>query len=269
MKYFIKQFHLNYLLYLGIGLFLSACSSTPVATGVGTKKDGPPPQSVDVTSITDATPKFEAKSRYGNPESYVVGNRRYYTMESSQGYVAEGVASWYGSKFHGRRTSSWEIYNMYGMTAAHKSLPLPTYVEVTNLDNGKKIVVKVNDRGPFVDDRLIDLSYVAAAKLDIAHRGTGRVKVRAIDVKQGARAVAKEEAVASRIYLQVGAFSQHNNAEKLKKSLINKHFSNVHIHKNNSLYRVRIGPVDNDEILLKLAARIRPHINQQPHVIVD
>ncbi len=264
MKNNIKQFHLSYVLSIGVVLLLSACSSSVV-----TKKDGPPPHRVDVTSITNAKPKAEAKSRYGNMESYVIGNRRYYTMDSSQGYVAEGVASWYGSKFHGRRTSSGELYNMYGMTAAHKSLPLPTYVEVTNLDNGLKVIVKVNDRGPFVDDRLIDLSYVAAAKLDIAHHGTGRVKVRAIDVKQGVRAVAKEEAVTSRIYLQVGAFSQHNNAAKLKTSLTNKRFSNVHIHEDNSLYRVRIGPVDNDKTLLKLAARIRPHINQEPHVVVD
>ncbi len=268
MKNFIKQLHPGYLLCFGTVLLLSACSSS-VVTQTAIKKDGPPPRSVDVTSITDAVPKFEAKSRYGNPESYVIDNRRYYTMESSQGYVAEGVASWYGSKFHGRRTSSGETYDMYGMTAAHKSLPLPTYVEVTNLDNGYKIIVKVNDRGPFVDDRLIDLSYVAAAKLDIAHHGTGRVKVRAIDVKQGIRAVEQEEAVASRIYLQVGAFSQHNNAEKLKNSLARKHFSNVHIHKNNALYRVRIGPVDNDETLLKIATRVRPYINQEPHVVVD
>ncbi len=266
MKDIVEIFHRSRVLWIGSVLFLSACST------VVTQQDGPPPHSVDVSSIGNAKPKFEARSRYGNPESYVVGNRRYYTMESSQGYVDEGVASWYGSKFHGRRTSSGEIYNMYGMTAAHKSLPLPTYVEVTNLDNGQKIVVKVNDRGPFVDGRLIDLSYVAAAKLGITQHGTGRVKVRAIDVKQGAPAVTKAEAVSSRVYLQVGAFSQQYNAEKLQDSLTEKRFANVHIHESNgtgsSLYRVRIGPVD-DEALLKLAAKVRPYIGHEPHVVVD
>ncbi len=263
MKNIVSQLHLGGVFWVGCVLSLSACST------VALQQDGPPPHSVDVSSITNAKPKAEVKSRYGNMESYVIGNRRYYTMESSLGYVESGVASWYGSKFHGRRTSSGEPYNMYGMTAAHKSLPLPTYVEVTNLDNGQKIIVKVNDRGPFVDDRLIDLSYVAAAKLGIAQQGTGRVKVRAIDVNQGVRSVAKAEAMPSRIYLQVGAFSQQHNAEELKTSLAEKHFSNVHIHNDNSLYRVRLGPVDNDETLLKLTARIRPHINQEPHVVVD
>ncbi len=260
---------LNVIPFLSVGglLFLSAC------TTVVTRQDGPPPHRVDVSSIADAKPKPEAKSRYGNPESYVVGNRRYYTMKSSNGYVEEGIASWYGSKFHGRRTSSGEIYNMYDMTAAHRSLPLPTYVEVTNLENGNKVIVKVNDRGPFVDDRLIDLSYVAAAKLGIAQSGTGRVKVRAIDVGRGSMAVAKESKAKARVYLQVGAFSQRYNAAKLKNTLIRQRFSNVHIHKpdssDDSLYRVRIGPVRDDRALLKLAARIRPYINHEPHVVVD
>lgn len=260
----MERFHLKSLLCLGAVLLLSACSSSVI-----TKRDGPPPHSVDVTSITDAKPKYEAQSRYGNMESYVIGNRRYYTMKSSQGYVADGVASWYGSKFHGRRTSSGEIYNMYGMTAAHKSLPLPTYVEVTNLENGQKIIVKVNDRGPFVDDRLIDLSYVAAAKLGITQRGTGRVNVRAIDVSQGLSAVEKAEAAPARIFLQIGAFSQYDNAKKLKMALTRKHFSKVHVQESNALYRVRIGPVDNDRALLKLVKRIRPHIDHEPQVIVD
>ena len=102
---------------------------------------------------------MEPKSRYGNPESYVVFGKRYYVKDSSKGYVETGIASWYGTKFHGRRTSSGETYDMYAMTAAHKTLPLPTYVEVTNLNNGRSIIVKVNDRGRFHEIRIIDLSY--------------------------------------------------------------------------------------------------------------
>ena len=123
----------------------------------------------------------EPLSRYGNPESYVVYGKTYHTLSSSKGYKERGAASWYGTKFHGKRTSSGEPYDLYAMTAAHKTLPLPTYVEVTNLKNGRTVIVKVNDRGPFHDDRLIDLSYAAAAKLDILPYGTGEVEVRAID----------------------------------------------------------------------------------------
>lgn len=130
--------------------------------------------------IVDATPRIEPLSKYGNMPSYVVDGREYFVMESANNYNETGVASWYGSKFHGSRTSSGETYDMYRMTAAHRGLPLPTYVEVTNLDNGKRTVVRVNDRGPFYDDRLIDLSYAAAVKLGVVESGTARVKVRAL-----------------------------------------------------------------------------------------
>ena len=142
--------------------------------------DKAPSKQVDVSKIQNAVPKEEPKSRYGNPKSYVVFDKRYYVMESNKGFVEKGIASWYGTKFHGRRTSSGETYDMYAMTAAHKNLPLPTYVEVTNLKNGKKIIVKVNDRGPFHENRIIDLSYTAATKLDIVKNGTGLVEIRAV-----------------------------------------------------------------------------------------
>ena len=120
-------------------------------------------------------------AKTGNPDSYVVFGKRYYPINSSKNFVETGIASWYGTKFHGRKTSSGEPYSMYKMTAAHKTLPLPTYVEVTNLENGKKVIVKVNDRGPFHEDRIIDLSYAAAMKLGYGDKGTAKVKVRAID----------------------------------------------------------------------------------------
>jgi len=158
-------------------LFAGCASRGPLEPVV----DEAPPEPIDVSTIPNAVPKPEPLSRYGNPVSYVVAGKRYYTMPSSSGYSERGIASWYGTKFHGQRTSSGEPYDLYAMTAAHRTLPLPTYVEVTNLRNNKSVIVKVNDRGPFHQDRLIDLSYAAAAKLGILGYGTGLVQVRAID----------------------------------------------------------------------------------------
>jgi rare lipoprotein A len=131
-------------------------------------------------TVPDAIPRFEPRSIYGNPPFYEVFGKRYYVMASSVDYVERGVASWYGPGFHQIRTSMGEPYDMYGMTAAHKTLPLPAYVRVTNLENGRSIVVRVNDRGPFVGNRIIDLSYTAAAKLDMLRNGTAMVEVRAL-----------------------------------------------------------------------------------------
>lgn len=143
--------------------------------------DGPPRQAPDLSRVPDAVPRVEPRSRGGNPDSYEVFGRRYRVMDSSRGFVERGTASWYGRKFHGRKTSNGETYDMYRMTAAHKHLPLPTYVRVTNLDNQRSVVVRVNDRGPFHSDRIIDLSYAAASRLGILAKGTGRVELRAID----------------------------------------------------------------------------------------
>ena len=144
-------------------------------------QDGPQRSSAIPAQLPDdPIPKREPRSRYGNPPAYEVFGQRYTVMDSSYGYQQRGVASWYGKKFHGRQTSSQEPYDMYAMTAAHKTLPLPTYVRVRNLRNNRTIVVRVNDRGPFVDNRIIDLSYSAAAKLDIIKDGTSLVEVTAL-----------------------------------------------------------------------------------------
>ena len=135
----------------------------------------------DSPRISNVVPQGEQKSKCGNPDSYVVFGKRYYTRASSKGYVQRGIASWYGGKFHGRKTSNGERYNMYAMTAAHKTLPLPTYARVTNLTNGRSAVVRINDRGPFHENRVIDLSYTAARRLDMLANGTAMVEVRAID----------------------------------------------------------------------------------------
>lgn len=170
-----------------IPLLLSGCGTLPNGGSFFSQQDSAPAHPVDVSNVTNAIPRVEPHSRYGNPASYVVFGQRYYVKKSSLNHVERGVASWYGTKFHGRRTSSGEPYDMLAMTAAHKSLPLPTYAEVTNLENGRKIIVKINDRGPFKKNRIIDLSYAAAIKLDIIKAGTGLVEVRTIDPRTSNR----------------------------------------------------------------------------------
>jgi rare lipoprotein A len=160
-----------------IALCLGACSLTP-----GVEKDGAGKR-IDTTVIPNATPKSEPITNAGNKSPYEVFGKTYWVLSTSKGYKETGIASWYGTKFHGRLTSNGEIYNMYGMTAAHKSLPIPSYARVTNVANGSSVVVRINDRGPFHGERLIDLSYVAAMKLGYADKGTAKVLIEVIDTE--------------------------------------------------------------------------------------
>jgi rare lipoprotein A len=165
---------------------MAACFSAPPRPETGNPPATVPPPAANETppppdSVPDMVPRAEPRSRNGNPPFYDVMGKRYFVLSSSVGYVERGVASWYGPGFHRVRTSTGEPYDMYGMTAAHKTLPLPAYVRVTNLQNGRSIVVRVNDRGPFVGNRIIDLSYTAAAKLDMLRNGTAMVEVRSLD----------------------------------------------------------------------------------------
>jgi rare lipoprotein A len=173
------------LLSLGIAAGLAGCLSAPQRPPPPLPQSVVPPESLTAPpmpdTVADAMPRIEPRSRYGNPPFYEVYGKRYYVLSSSVGYWERGVASWYGPGFHKVRTSTGEPYDMYGMTAAHKTLPLPAYVRVTNLQNGRSVVVRVNDRGPFVGNRIIDLSYTAAAKLDMLRNGTALVEVRALD----------------------------------------------------------------------------------------
>ncbi len=155
-----------------LAVWLGGCASQ------GKQFDDIPPE---IARIPDAVPRVEPLSKFGNPESYVVLGQRYGTLPSSRGYVEHGLASWYGRDFQGHKTSSGEIYDIYAMSAAHKTLPLPTYARITNLNNRRSIVIRINDRGPFHEDRLIDLSYAAAVKLGVVKTGTALVEVRAID----------------------------------------------------------------------------------------
>lgn len=225
-------------------------------------RDGPPPGAIDISAIPDPVPRSEPRSRYGNPPFYIHDGVRYDVLPTSKGYVERGIASWYGTKFHGRRTSSGEPYDMYAMTAAHKTLPLPTYAQVTNLHNGRSVIVRINDRGPFKDNRIIDLSYAAAAKLGILAAGTAPVEVRAIDPEDHRYRTAAATVPPPHIslYLQVGAFTNLQNAERLRLRLQNADLAGAQVTEgvsnNMRVYRVRIGPLasvsDADRIVAKL-----------------
>jgi peptidoglycan lytic transglycosylase len=235
------------------------------------RDSAPSTNSVDIDSIPDAVPRIEPRSKYGNPKSYEVFGKRYYVMNNSKEFVQRGIASWYGKKFHGRRTSNGETYDMYAMSAAHKGLPLPSYVEVINLKNNKRVIVRVNDRGPFHENRIIDLSYTAARKLDIVKNGTGLVEIRAINprryakksqtVKHGAplRTASTEKSTGG-FYVQVGAFANADNARRLQTKLKGLGSNPIQVNEANvkgqTVYRVQIGPLHNVDVADKIVAQL-------------
>lgn len=270
-----------------IVLTLSACGSR----GSRYYQDDGPHASVpaDLSKIRNAQPRNEPRSASGN-NPYVVFGRRYVPMDNAKGYRKKGIASWYGRKFHGRLTSSGEKYDMYAMTAAHTTLPLPSFVKVRNLDNGKEVIVRVNDRGPFLHNRLIDLSYAAAYKLGVLKTGTASVEVSAIStgtdnsaVAIGAatpdpvlepqplehpaklalvdNAAAADKPVAGGVFLQVGSFGVWDNAIKLRDQLEQANIRPVAIatvRVNSARYfRVRIGPIENLGEAEKINGQVR------------
>ena len=206
----------------------------------------------DLSSVPDAVPRTEPKSRYGNPKSYVVFGRRYYVMPSADGFSQQGRASWYGRKFHGRRTSSGETYDMYKMTAAHKTLPLPTYVRVRHIKNNKTVVVRVNDRGPFHGDRIIDLSYAAASRLDMVGSGTAEVEVQLIsgaDAAQPPDTILLPPEGNGNLYVQVGAYRDKQAAERFSTDMRDRYADGSGVHVRSAdvagvgqLHKVLIGP---------------------------
>lgn len=239
----------------------------------------------DVSDVPDAIPRKEPLSRAGNRSTYSVWGKSYRVLPDAKGYSETGTASWYGKKFHGYATSSGEIYDMYEMSAAHRSLPLPTFARVTRLDTSKSVIVRVNDRGPFHSERVIDLSYAAASRLGLTDHGTGRVKVEAIDPDQWlarhgsvssnqrapeaiARkdvsssdattqspppAVAPEASADSGTYWQVAALENRQGAVKLQRRLEGELSQSVRIADANGIYRVQVGPVasPSDEAALR------------------
>lgn len=204
------------------------------------RQDGAPPGPLP-TEFETVSPKQESLSRYGNPSTYHVKGKTYDVLTSAKGYRERGIASWYGTKFHEHRTSSGEEYDMYALTAAHKTLPLPSYVQVKNLKNGRKIIVKVNDRGPFHEGRIIDLSYGAAVKLGLFPKGTAPVEVKVVSARKGQKKVARAQ-----YYLQAGAFSTKNAARAYRDKLLKiTPSSNITIEEYQTNQIVKLGPITN------------------------
>ena len=262
-------------LTLAILIGLAGCSTAPPRRE---PPPPPPPVPANVLDTPDAVPRAEPRSVRGNPAFYEVLGKRYTVLPTADGYLERGVASWYGPTFHGVSTSMGERYDMYGMTAAHKTLPIPCFAEVTNLRNGRKVVVRINDRGPFVGDRIIDLSYTAAAKLDMLTAGTAPVEVRVISPGAGpgsavpptvpasppppvmptaavmpppsAPAVTVVNAPATRaadaMFIQAGVFSDHENARRRVESLLAAGIELASLDEmprnSRTLHRVRVGP---------------------------
>ena len=292
----------QFLCVLGmVAVLMTGCSSVPTSAPTPTP-----------SGIRDAIPKVEPRSKYGNPPFYDVSGHRYYTMTSAQGYVERGVASWYGPGFHGKRTSSGEPYDMYAMTAAHTTLPLPTYLYVTNLVNGRTAILRVNDRGPFEKNRLIDLSYAGAKRLGLDGPGTALVEVQALDPAapsswpSGAvtlvAAARRGESVATvnthpiapatpiatssgspnigtsapkppTLYVQVGAFADRENAERLRQRLVGTIAIRCIISTVQTtqqvLYRLRLGPLDSVENADRLMEPLNQLGIRDPHIVVD
>jgi rare lipoprotein A len=217
-----------------------------------------PPPNIDTT---DATPRREPRSARGNPPFYKVLGKRYAVLPTEEGYLERGVASWYGPTFHGESTSNGEKYNMYGMTAAHKTLPLPCYARVTNLKNGKSVVVRINDRGPFVANRLIDLSYSAALRLDMLKEGTTLVEVKALTVQEPDNLTRSAETPPPALYVQVGAFADQANAQRVLDRLKTGGIPRAYIltppDGQPPLYRVRLGPIGSVPEFDALAAKLK------------
>jgi rare lipoprotein A len=231
---------------------LAGCATAPPERPVPAPLPEPSHQRARIGAVAppDMPPGEMPPASPGNPPFYEVMGQRYHVLPESDGYAEQGVASWYGREFHGRRTSNGEVYDMYALTAAHKTLPLPTNARVTNLATGKSIVVRINDRGPFKKGRLIDLSYGAARELGFLTQGTALVDVQALSDPTGSGPVVGAAPAAARaMYVQVGAFGKAQNAEDLKRSLERQGFSNVVIRYDAraepALFRVRIGPVAN------------------------
>ena len=256
---------------LVVALLLCSCGYTPT---LSRQKPDSAGRAVDTSTIINAVPKVEPITRAGNKSPYVVFGKTYFLLPTSIGYRETGIASWYGTKFHGRKTANGETYNMYGMTAAHKSLPIPSYVRVTNVENRRSIIMRINDRGPFHGPRIIDLSYVGAMKLGFAEQGTAKVLVEAIDPSGGetklltppsvapekitVEAVLETSVDAEQIlvvtpssYLQVGAFDNAAAAQVLQKKVRLFTQRPILVQQRDKLFKVWIGPItDNLELLL-------------------
>ncbi|TRX57367.1 septal ring lytic transglycosylase RlpA family protein [Thalassomonas sp. M1454] len=264
----------KYLSLLVITLQLFACNTTP--SRYSQKHDSIPTRLPQAHELEEPEPKIETPSRGGN-KNYQVFGQPYQVLPTASGYVEEGTASWYGNKFHGHLTSNGETYDMYAFSAAHKSLPIPTYAKVTNLANNKSVIVRVNDRGPFHEDRLIDLSYSAAYKLDYLKQGTAKVRIEAITAENIAQ-YKKVKTQDSNIALNNKTSPTPNSTTKVSSAnrfihvlvtrdkLLADNTAKglkflmsvpVNLSEKNELFRVQIGPIDSAEEAKLLLANIQ------------
>jgi len=275
----VSRERMNWWLALA-ALCIAGCSSTPPRDPSGQiqgqipgqvpgrpggyyKDDGPgdkvPP---NIAEIPDAEPKSEPLHRYAN-RPYKVFGTEYVPLAEVKPFRQTGVASWYGRRFHGQKTSSGELYDMYAMTAAHPTLPIPSYAKVTNLANGRSVVVRVNDRGPFHASRIIDLSYAAAYRLGYIQAGSASVEVRAVVPAAGEQAAA--------VYLQVGAFNSRENAESLQARVAREATwlqETVQVLASGSLWRLHVGPYRSREDARSVAERIEAELDLKPLLVV-
>lgn len=272
---------------------ISGCQSynityQPPATIETPEQDSGPERILAVDHIPDAQPIAEPRTKAGNVSPYTVAGKTYHVLDSSDRFTQTGYASWYGKKFHGRKTSNGEIYNMYAMTAAHKTLPIPTFVRVTNLENQRSVIVRVNDRGPFHSDRIIDLTYTAARKLGFAQKGTAKVRVDAVTPDSGTPFAGlqpvNESASASSAprpanpggyeipqgtYLQMGAFGSRESALAFAQTVAGKTTYPVKLETvtNKALYRVLLGPLRDNWDLVNLQIAFTQQGFQEPKVV--
>lgn len=261
---------------LSLLLLIQGCSQQPVQHSgpvepevVPTEHDGAPRHDIDPSSIVDATPRPEIIRLAGNHSPYTVLGKTYRLVDDHRGFTQRGIASWYGTKFHGKLTANGEVYSLYKMTAAHRSLPIPVYVRVTNLENGRQAIVRVNDRGPFHSDRIIDLSYAAALKLGFARKGTAEVEIAVIDTDN----MPGGGQQAADYYLQVAAFSQLASAEALQNSLRADINYPVTVASQDAtgkrIHRVRIGPLPDYATAQAARKALRNRWSGEPQLLVD
>ncbi len=289
------------LLVLFVTLTLSACStnrelagtqgpgsvmdaaSGPSSTGGGyLAGDGPGTDAPDIDSVPDAVVRPEPLHRYAN-RPYTALGKTYIPLQSTGNYKKRGTASWYGKKFHGQRTSIGEIYNMYAMTAAHPTLPIPSYARVTNLANGKSVIVRVNDRGPFLHQRIIDLSYAAAYKLGYVNRGSAEVEVESLSADGRSRAdvietpsvqvspiaAAPSAGATGKVFLQLGAFKSPQGAESFlarMRSELSDTSRTLSLYKRGGLTRVHLGPYASADEARNAASRLASLLGFKPFV---
>ena len=265
--------------FAGLLLFV-ACSSAPAPTAstggrYSIHQDRAPSRDVNIAAIPEVVPEPINRTMAGNRSPYTVLGKTYTVLPTERGYSERGVASWYGEKFHGHKTSNGEVFDMYKASAAHKSLPIPSFLRVTNLDNNRSLIVRVNDRGPFHGDRVVDLSYAAAMKLGYAERGTARVQLESIvvsddsfrSVSAGGESVSlpdiggREPASSGDKYLQIGAFSELQTAQRVSDQVRRFTQRPVFVRTVNSsssgvLHRVRVGPVSDAGEIRQLSQRV-------------